>query len=90
MKTLVGTTGAFAIALCLFAAPSAAEGITLQPAADIQSGSAPSVGAGSATGGGDVETGLGLGSVQVGSSVKDGPYLDFGSVRVGNSGSGLK
>ncbi|MEV6770222.1 hypothetical protein AB0N05_16530 [Nocardia sp. NPDC051030] len=93
MKTLVGTTGAIAIALFLAVAPSAAaEGIPLQPAQPV--GAAP-IGNGTQTGSGNSKTegGISLGSGDVGSSGdtgsgETGSGLGSGSGQTGSAGSG--
>ncbi|GAB4588279.1 hypothetical protein [Nocardia sp. IFM 10818] len=92
MRTLVGTTGALAVALLLANAPhAAAQGIPLRPAQPIGIGtesSAPQggidLGSGAAgssgdTGSGETGSGIGTGSGQTGS----------GGTGSGGSGSGI-
>ncbi|WP_157554436.1 hypothetical protein [Nocardia crassostreae] len=84
MKTLVGTTGALAVALFLASAPhAAAQGIPLRPAQPIEleigtESAAPqggiNLGSGQAgssgdTGSGETGSGIGTGSAQTGSTL---------------------
>ncbi|MRH88037.1 hypothetical protein GFY24_11365 [Nocardia sp. SYP-A9097] len=89
MKTLVGTTGAIAIALFIAAAPSAsAEGIPLQDIGTVTEGGI-NTGSGNG-GGGDSGSAAGFGSVQIGNGGSSAAGTGSGQINTGsgNSGSG--
>lgn len=91
MKTLVGTTGAIAIALFLAAAPSAsAEGIPLQDIGTVNEGGI-TTGSFNSPGGGDSGSAAGFGSVQIGNGGSSAAGTGSGQVNTGsgNSGSGF-
>lgn len=91
MKTLVGTTGAIAIALFLAVAPNAAaEGIPLEQIGTVNEGGI-NTGSGNGNGGGDSGSAAGLGSVQIGNGGSSAAGTGSGQINTGsgNSGSGF-
>ncbi|MFF2556414.1 hypothetical protein ACFVUS_35770 [Nocardia sp. NPDC058058] len=92
MKTLVGTTGAIAIALFIAAAPSAsAEGIPLQDIGTVTEGGIDT-GSGNGNGGnGGSGSAAGFGSVQIGNGGSSAAGTGSGQINTGsgNSGSGF-